>query len=85
MKINDRIKSQELKLEQLQKEIANITLSINKTIKEHFSYPGIIGKFSKFKNIPDFLCYINETISILVNFKDKMNLDYNSYIKENNN
>ena len=55
MKINDRIKSQELKLEQLQKEIANFTLSINKTIKEHFSYPGIIGKFSKFKNIPNFL------------------------------
>ena len=85
MKINDRIIFQELKLEQLQKEIANFTLSINKTINEHFSYPGIIGKFSKFKNIPYFLCYINETISILVNFKDKMNLDYNSYIKENNN
>ena len=85
LKINDRLISQELKLEQLQKEITNFTLSINKTINEHFSYPGIIGKFSKFKNIPDFLCYINETISILVNFKDKMNLDYNSYIKENNN
>ena len=38
LKINDRLISQELKLEQLQKEITNFTLSINKTINEHFSY-----------------------------------------------
>ena len=85
LKINDRIISQELKLDKLQKEIEDFILSIEKTMKEHFTYPGIIGKFSKFKNIPDFLCYVNDTLSILVNFKDKINLDYNSYIKENNN
>ena len=85
LKINDRIISQELKLDKLKKQIEDFILSIDKTIKEHFTYPGIIGKFSKFKNIPDFLCYVNDTLSILVNFKDKMSLDYNSYIKENNN
>ena len=85
LKINDRIISQELKLDKLKKEIEDFITSIDKTIKEHFTYPGIIGKFSKFKNIPDFLCYVNDTLSILVNFKDKISLDYNSYIKENNN
>ena len=85
LKINDRIISQELKLDKLKKEFEDFITSIDKTIKEHFTYPGIIGKFSKFKNIPDFLCYVNDTLSILVNFKDKMSLDYNSYIKENNN
>ena len=75
--INDNVTSNQLRIEKLKQELDEHIIASDKIFKENFSFPGIIGKFSKFKNIAEFILNTNEQINNLINFKNKTILEYN--------
>ena len=80
--INDNVTSNQLRIEKLKQELDEHIIASDKIFKENFSFPGIIGKFSKFKNIAEFILNTNEQINNLINFKNKTILEYNIQIKD---
>ena len=80
--INDNVTSNQLRIEKLKQELDEHIIASDKIFKENFSFPGIIGKFSKFKNIAEFIINANEQINNLINFKNKTILEYNIQIKD---
>ena len=80
--INDNVTSNQLRVEKLKQELNEHIISSDKMFKENLSFPGIVGKFSKFKNIGEFIIHANEQINTLINFKNKTILEYNSQIKD---
>ncbi len=80
--INDNVTSNQLRVEKLKQELNEHIITSDKMFKENLSFPGIVGKFSKFKNIGEFIIHANEQINTLINFKNKTILEYNSQIKD---
>ena len=82
---NNQITSFTLRLEKIEKELHEQIIESDKIIKNNFTFPGLIGKFSKFKNMGEFFSNINEQMNSLIYFKNKKNLEYNIQIREMNN
>ena len=82
---NNQITSFTLKLEKIEKELHEQIIESDKIIKNNFTFPGLIGKFSKFKSMGEFFSNINEQMNSLIYFKNKKNLEYNIQIREMNN
>ena len=80
--INDNVTSNQLRIEKLKQELNEHIIASDKIFKENLTFPGIIGKFSKFKNIREFIINTNEQINNLINFKNKTILEYNIQIKD---
>ena len=80
--INDNVTSNQLRIEKLKQELNEHIIASDKIFKENLTFPGIIGKFSKFKNIREFIINTNEQINNLINFKSKTILEYNIQIKD---
>ena len=82
---NNQITSFTLRLEKIEKELHEQIIESDKIIKNNLTFPGLIGKFSKFKNMGEFFSNINEQMNSLIYFKNKKNLEYNIQIREMNN
>ena len=82
---NNQITSFTLRLEKIEKELHEQIIESDKIIKNNLTFPGLIGKFSKFKTMGEFFSNINEQMNSLIYFKNKKNLEYNIQIREMNN
>ena len=82
---NNQITSFTLRLEKIEKELHEQIIESDKIIKNNLTFPGLIGKFSKFKSMGEFFSNINEQMNSLIYFKNKKNLEYNIQIREMNN
>ena len=81
-KIKEKLISEEIKLESLNKDLHNIIYKYDNMLSKSILYPGIIGNFCKFKTFHDFIDYVINQINILTQFKDKNILDLQSYKKK---
>ena len=81
-KIKEKLISEEIKLESLNKELHNIIYKYDNMLSKSILYPGIIGNLCKFKTFHDFIDYVINQINILTQFKDKNILDLQSYKKK---
>ena len=82
---NNQITSFTLRLEKIEKELHEQIIESDKIIKNNLTFPGLIGKFSKFKTMGEFFSNINDQMNGLIYFKNKKNLEYNIQIREMNN
>ena len=70
----------DVRIEKLENEIDNTNFKFDKILNWNLTLPGIIGtETCKFKSLREFLDYINKTIQILNNNKEKNNIDLKSY------
>ena len=68
------------KTDKLEKELEDSTNKFDKILNYNLTLPGIIGNEKcKYKNLRDFLDYINKTIHTLSTNKDKNNIDLKGY------
>ena len=81
-KIKEKLISEEIKLESLNKDLHNIIYKYDNMLSKSILYPGIIGNLCKFKTFHDFIDYVINQINILTQFKDKNILDLQSYKKK---
>ena len=81
-KLTNKTTTHEIRIGQISKEVSDFCFKYEKMLKESFNFPGIVGPFCKYKSISDFITYLNDQCSILIAFKEKCILDFESYQKK---
>lgn len=81
-KLTNKTTTHEIRIGQISKEVSDFCFKYEKMFKESFNFPGIVGPFCKYKSISDFITYLNDQCSILIAFKEKCILDFESYQKK---
>ncbi len=81
-KLTNKTTAHEIRIGQISKEVSDFCFKYEKMLKESFNFPGIVGPFCKYKSISDFITYLNDQCSILIAFKEKCILDFESYQKK---
>ena len=73
-KIQNKSISHEIRIEKIEKKFFDFETNFSQLLIKD-SLPGIIGKYSKFKNRKDFFNFLYENVNKLNNFKDKNDFD----------
>ena len=81
-KLTNKTTTHEIRIGQISKEVSDFCFKYEKMFKNSFNFPGIIGPFCKYKSISEFITYLNDQCSILIAFKEKSILDFESYQKK---
>ena len=68
-----------IKLDDIKREIKNNFIKYDKIIKKHLIINGIVGENCQFKTNSEMIRYILDNISLFNNFRDKNILDLKSY------
>ena len=75
----NKILTNEIQLNNLNKEFSNTVLKYDKILSDSVIYPGFIGNLCKFKTFHDFMDYCILNIKDLNTFKNKNNIDLKDY------
>ena len=75
----NKILTNEIQLNNLNKEFSNSVLKYDKILSDSVIYPGFIGNLCKFKTFHDFMDYCILNIKDLNTFKNKNNIDLKDY------
>ena len=78
----DRILTNEIKINRVEKEAQESIIRMNNILKETVIYNGLIGPSCKFNNFHELIDYILNELFLLDNFKDKNIMDLSSYKKK---
>jgi hypothetical protein len=68
-----------IKLDDIKREIKNNFIKYDKIIKKHLIINGIVGENCQFKTNSEMIRYILDNISILNNFKDQNIINLKGY------
>ena len=73
------IMTNEIKIENIDKDLHNNIFRIDNLLKDTVIYPGLIGGIAKFKTFHDFIDYVMKELSQGITFREKNTLDLNNY------
>ena len=76
--LSANVLTSDIKIGNLEKELEKVIIKYDKIFSENIKIQGIIGEYSKFKTIKDFINAIYSDVSTLKNFKDKTTFDIKS-------
>ena len=79
--LTGKVISQEIKINQVSKDLTTTLGNYDKLISDNLKFPGIIGNFCKFKTLCEFITYSSEKTAALLNFKDKFTAEYSGMKK----
>ncbi len=80
--MNDNLFKRSAKFNELEKKTNDEINRINDILTESVIYPSLIGKTARFKIFHEFIEFVVNEITLLINFKDKNNLDFSPYKKK---
>lgn len=75
-KINENLISQEIRINNLSKEISNACYKYDKIFLDNLVLPGQIGEFCRFKNLRDCLMFILDHTSQMNSYKDRSSIEF---------
>ena len=76
-KTQEILMTNEIKIDNVDKDFHNNINRIDNILKDTVLYPGLIGGISKYKSFHDFMDYISSQLSQGVTFRDKTHRDLN--------
>ena len=78
-RMKEEINLNKIKIEGNTQDIQNTIFKYDKLFSENIFYPGIIGNMCKFKTFHDFIDYVLNQISVLLQYKEKNSGDLKQY------
>ena len=81
-KLFDNILINDMKVNNLDKEIRQSIVDMNNTLRETVIYAGVIGPSCKFKTFHEFIDFVINQLNIFGTFKEKNMMDLNSFKKK---
>ena len=78
-RMKEEVSLLKIKIEDNTQDIQNTIFKYDKLFSENIFYPGIIGNMSKFKTFHDFIDYVLNQISVLLQYKEKNSSDLKQY------